>query len=84
MFNRRSHRLRKMATAASFYELEPRDQKDSVYSFNSLEGKVVLIVNGKIFYDEVRTKNYSIVASKCGFTPVRIPSRRIYFHIFSC
>ncbi|GCE97902.1 peroxiredoxin hyr1 [Zygosaccharomyces mellis] len=37
-----------------FYELQPRDGKGELLSFNCLKGKVVLIVN---------------VASKCGFTP---------------
>lgn len=39
---------------SKFYELQPRDGKGEVFSFEQLKGKVVLIVN---------------VASRCGFTP---------------
>lgn len=38
--------------SSAFYKLAPKDNKGEPYSFNQLEGKVVLIVN---------------VASKCGF-----------------
>ncbi|CAK7892322.1 glutathione peroxidase-like peroxiredoxin Hyr1p [[Candida] anglica] len=39
---------------SSFYELEPKNNKNEPFPFKELKGKVVLIVN---------------VASKCGFTP---------------
>jgi len=43
-----------MASAPTFYNLKPLDNKGQPYDFKQLDGKVVLVVN---------------VASQCGFTP---------------